>query len=50
MDWIEIILCVLFGLFVAIIGFIYLLTWLIDEGFKSKYKEEQEMLKQNTKQ
>ena len=44
MDWFDIIVYVIVGLFALVAGFICLVVWLVDAGFKSKYKEEQEAL------
>jgi hypothetical protein len=48
MGLIDIIIYIVASLFVAILGFICLVAWLIDEGFKSRYKEEQEALKKDS--
>jgi cbb3-type cytochrome oxidase subunit 3 len=45
MSWAELIIYIVLGLLVLVIGFICIVAWLIDEGFKSKYREEQEALK-----
>lgn len=44
MDWFDIIIYVVVGVLAIIASFIFLIVWLIDAGFKSKYKEEQEVL------
>jgi hypothetical protein len=42
MGWFDIIVYVMVGALVIIVSFISLMVWLINEGFKSKYKDEQE--------
>lgn len=44
MGWFDIMVYIIVGILVAIMGFICLVVWLIAAGFKSKYKEEQEIL------
>ena len=44
MSWFDIIVYIIVGVLAIIAGFICLVVWLIDAGFKSKYKDEQEAL------